>query len=79
MKDRLKLHKNRKADMMYTRQKGRPADVTGRLEKEIRVYDLLDSLGVEYERIDHEAAFTMEACEKIDEALEAVVCKNLFL
>ena len=65
--------------MMYTRQKGRPADVTGRLEKEIRVYDLLDSLGVEYERIDHEAAFTMEACEKIDEALEAVVCKNLFL
>lgn len=79
MKDRLKLHKNRKADMMYTRQKGRPADVTGRLEKEIRVYELLDSLGVEYERIDHEAAFTMEACEKIDEALEAVVCKNLFL
>ena len=65
--------------MMYTRQKGRLADVTGRLEKEIRVYDLLDSLGVEYERIDHEAAFTMEACEKIDEALEAVVCKNLFL
>ena len=53
--------------------------MTGRLEKEIRVYDLLDSLGVEYERIDHEAAFTMEACEKIDEALEAVVCKNLFL
>lgn len=78
MKDRLKLHKNRKADMMYTRQKGRPADVTGRLEKEIRVYDLLDSLGVEYERIDHEAAFTMEACEKIDEALEAVVCKIYF-
>ena len=58
MIDRLKLHKNRKADMMYTRQKGRPADVTGRLEKEIRVYELLDSLGVEYERIDHEAAFT---------------------
>ena len=28
-------------------QKGRPADVTGREEKEIRVYDLLDELGIE--------------------------------
>ena len=28
--------------------KGRPADETGRLEKEIRVYDLLDKLGMEY-------------------------------
>ena len=34
------------------RMQGRPEDVTGRLEKEIRVYDLLDSLGVKYERID---------------------------
>lgn len=61
-------------------QKGRPADCTGRLEKEIRVYDLLDSLGIEYERVDHEAAFTMEACAAIDRVLyPAVVCKNLFL
>ena len=42
-------------------EQGRPADCSGRLEKEIRVYDLLDSLGVEYWRIDHEAAMTMEA------------------
>ena len=27
---------------------GRPATNVGRLEKEIRVYDLLDSLGVSY-------------------------------
>lgn len=65
--------------------KGRPADVTGRLDKEIRVYDLLDSLGVDYERIDHEAAMTMEACEEIDRALSedveegVTICKNLFL
>ena len=39
-------------------QKGRPADTAGRLEKEIRTYDLLDRLGVEYERIDHEPAMT---------------------
>lgn len=51
----------------------------GRLPKEIRCYDLLDRLGVEYQRIDHEAAMTMEACAAIDEALNAVICKNLLL
>lgn len=60
--------------------KGRPFDCTGRLDKEIRVYDLLDSLGIEYERVDHVAAETMEACEEIDRALApAAICKNLFL
>ena len=60
-------------------ESGRPADCTGRLPKEIRVYDLLDSLGICYQRIDHEAAMTMEACAAIDEALEATICKNLLL
>ena len=58
---------------------GRPTDCTGRLEKEIRVYDLLDELGIGYQRIDHEAAMTMEACAAIDEALDATICKNLLL
>ena len=61
-------------------QKGRPQDSAGRLEKEIRTYDLLDSLGIEYERVDHEEANTMEACAEIDKVLApAVICKNLFL
>ncbi|MBR2346699.1 MAG: prolyl-tRNA synthetase associated domain-containing protein [Clostridia bacterium] len=60
-------------------QKGRPADTAGRLEKEIRSYDLLDSLGIEYDRIDHEPAMTMEVCEEIDRVLGATICKNLFL
>lgn len=60
-------------------QKGRPADTAGRLEKEIRTYDLLDRLGVEYERVDHEPAMTMEVCQEIDKVLQAVICKNLFL
>ncbi len=61
-------------------QKGRPTDNEGRLEKEIRTYDLLDSLGIEYERVDHEAAETMEACAAVDKVLApAVICKNLFL
>ena len=58
---------------------GRPEDTAGRLEKELRCYDLLDSLGIRYQRIDHEAAMTMEACAAIDEALNATICKNLLL
>ena len=58
---------------------GRPATNDGRLEKEIRCYDLLDSLNVPYQRIDHEAAMTMEACVEIDKALNATICKNLLL
>ena len=64
---------------------GRPENAEGRLEKETRVYDLLDSLGVKYQRIDHEAAMTMEACEEIDRTLsqgeedKVSICKNLFL
>ena len=59
--------------------KGRPVTNEGRLEKEIRCYDLLDRLGVEYQRIDHEAAMTMEACVEIDKVLDATICKNLLL
>lgn len=59
--------------------KGRPLDEIGRLTKEIETYDLLDSLGVEYDRIDHEAAYTMEVCEEIDKVLGGKTCKNLFL
>lgn len=58
---------------------GRPADCTGRLEKEMRVYDFLDRLRISYQRIDHEAAMTMEACAAIDEVLDATICKNLLL
>jgi len=60
-------------------ENGRPADCSTRLPKEIRVYDLLDKLGVAYQRIDHEAAMTMEACAAIDEVLDATICKNLLL
>ena len=58
---------------------GRPLDCSGRLAKEVRVYDLLDSLEIPYQRIDHEATMTMEACAAVDEVLEATICKNLLL
>lgn len=60
---------------------GRPADCTGRLEKEVRTYDFLDKLGIHYWRTDHAwmKADTMEDCHVIDACLNAAVCKNLFL
>lgn len=58
---------------------GRPENTAQRLDKERRVYDFLDGLGVCYQRIDHEASMTMEACAAIDAALEATICKNLLL
>ena len=58
---------------------GRPADSSRRLEREIRTYDLLDSLGISYQRTDHEATDTMEECNAVDEVLGVVICKNLFL
>ena len=59
--------------------KGKPTDCEGRQEREIRAYDCLDSLNIEYERVDHSPAETMEQCEEIDKSLGTVMCKNLFL
>ena len=58
---------------------GRPGDCSGRLDNESRCYDLLDSLGIEYQRIDHKEANTMEICREIDVVLQATICKNLLL
>ena len=62
-------------------QNGRPANTDERLDKEVRVYDFLDNLGIEYQRIDHEAAMTMDACEEIVRGLgdDTTICKFLFL
>ena len=58
---------------------GRPANTDGRLPREIRTYDFLDSLGISYQRTDHERADNMEACNAIDAVLGVIICKNLFL
>lgn len=59
---------------LYT---GRPAE--RRMAKEERCYDLLDSLGVEYFRVDHEHADTIADCELVEQLLGCAICKNLFL
>lgn len=58
---------------------GRPENTEGRLPREIRTYDLLDSLGIRYKRTDHERTDTMEACNAVDDILGVIICKNLFL
>ena len=58
---------------------GRPETNEGRLAREIRTYDFLDSLGIGYQRTDHERADNMAACNEIDAVLEVIICKNLFL
>ena len=58
---------------------GRPETTEGRLPREVRTYDYLDNLGIEYMRTDHERADNMEACNKIDAVLGVIICKNLFL
>ena len=56
---------------------GRPQDK--RIDKEERVYDLLDQLNIDYQRLDHQEANTMEVCLEIEKNLKSTICKNLFL
>ena len=53
---------------------GRPEDPAGRLEKELRVYDLLEKLEIPFVHVDHPAAATMEDLTQTDEVLGAAVC-----
>ena len=57
--------------------RGRPAE--RRSDKEERCYELLDRLGIEYYRVDHEHADSIEACEEVESLLGCKICKNLFL
>ena len=56
---------------------GRPED--RRIEKEERCYDFLDGLNIEYFRVDHDHADTIEECEEIEKTLGCRICKNLLL
>ena len=56
---------------------GAPAE--SRSDVENRVYAALAQLEIPFTRVDHEAAFTMEDCAAISEALEVHICKNLLL
>lgn len=59
---------------LYT---GRPHDK--RIEKEERCYNFLDRLNIEYFRIDHDHADSIEECEQVEKILGCRICKNLLL
>jgi len=63
-------------NQIYT---NKPAAAEERPAKEMRVYDLLYDLGIAYQRMDHEAAATIEDCHDVDKLLGIELCKNLFL
>ena len=47
--------------------------------QESAAFDLLDTLGIDYDRVSHDAAFNMELCADVSAVLGVSVCKNLFL
>ena len=57
----------------------RTPDLTGRQDKEIRVYKFFEENNIPIYGIDHDPADTMEICERIEGTLGADICKNLFL
>ena len=60
-----------------TLYRGRPQET--RIPKEERCYELLERLGIDFFRVDHEHADTIEACEQVEALLGCKICKNLFL
>ena len=50
-----------------------------RQQRELKVYDYLNSIGIDYFRVDHETADTMEKCAEVEKKLGVGICKNLFL
>lgn len=43
------------------------------------IYDQLDQLHINYLRVDHDHADTMEDCRQVERVLGAKICKNLLL
>ena len=62
-----------------TKFRGRPAATVDRTAMEMASYDFLDSLSIEYDRVDHDHADTIEACHEVERVLGWSICKNLFL
>lgn len=63
----------------YTLFEGRPTGNIACTLMEENVYDFLDRLDVSYKTLKHPAAFTIEECSKVRDAINAPVFKNLFL
>ena len=49
------------------------------IPQEAAAFDLLEELGMDYDRVSSEPADTMEKCAAVSEVLGVPICKNLFL
>ena len=47
--------------------------------QEAAAFDLLEKLGIEYDRVSSDPADTMEKCAEVSKVLGVPICKNLFL
>lgn len=56
---------------------GRPEDI--RQNREMRCYDLLDSLSIAYQRAEHAPANTIDDCKEVEKVIGVGISKNLFL
>lgn len=74
---RRKLRMEERMELLH----GAPDSMEGRQDREVRAYELLNELGIDFVRTDHpdEPATSMEVCEKVDAILGVKICKNLFL
>jgi len=48
-------------------------------KEEEKLYELLDSLGIEYVRYEHKPVYTVEEADNLDIDIPGQHCKNLFL
>lgn len=49
------------------------------LPQEAAAFDLLEELGIAYDRVSSDSADTMEKCAEVSAVLGVPICKNLFL
>lgn len=56
---------------------GTPDD--DRIPKERQTYELLQKLGIDFYRADHDAAATIEDCLEVEKIIDGEICKNLLL
>ena len=49
------------------------------LPQEDAAFGILESLGIDYDRVSSDPADTMEKCAAVSEVLGVPICKNLFL
>ena len=49
------------------------------MNQQDKVYEMLNSLGIQYEIMNHPAVFTIEDMERLNITQHGDVCKNLFL